>query len=77
VAGVVVNELVERLRNYAFEGDPPPKLLEEAADKLEKVEGEADTLAQEAARESARADAAETRVEELEPTIPPDFLNMP
>lgn len=52
-------------------------LMRRAADELEKVEGEADQLAQDAARESARADAAETRVEELEPTLPPDYLNMP
>lgn len=48
-----------------------------APELLGKVEREADTLAQEAAREADRANAAEARAEELEPTIPPDFLNMP
>lgn len=46
-------------------------LMQSAARELETVEAEADKLAHEAAREAARAEKAE------EPTIPPDFLNMP
>jgi hypothetical protein len=79
VAGVVVSELTRALREeskqvtYTTARD----LMQQAADALEKVEGEADMLAHEAAREADRANAAEARVEELEPTLPPDFLNMP
>jgi len=65
------------VKHFPLGGDLAEAAKRYAPELLGKVEREADALAQEAARESARADAAETRVEELEPTIPPDFLNMP
>lgn len=49
-------------------------LMLRAADELEKVEDEADKLAHEAARESARADAAEKAKPSVEVH---DYLNMP
>jgi hypothetical protein len=76
---VGMSELSRELREAAEEGArgyfPSLGLLQRAADELEKIEQEADTLAHEAAREAARADKAEEAMRE--PTYPPDFLNMP
>lgn len=65
------------VRHFPLGGDLAEAAKRYAPELLGKVEREADQLAHDAAAEGARADAAEARAEELEPTIPPDFLNMP
>lgn len=60
-----IHNIVSRLRAVGGQ------LQTEAADALEELEREADKLAHECAKEAARADKAE------QPSIPPDFLNMP
>lgn len=70
-------EARELAKHFPLGGDLAAAARRYAPELLGKVEREADQLAQEAAREADRANAAEARVEELEPTIPPDYLNMP
>lgn len=65
------------VKHFPLGGDLAAAARAYAPELLGEVEREATQLAHEAARESARAAAAEKRVEELEPTIPPDYLNMP
>lgn len=65
-------EALELVKHFPLGGDLEAAARRYAPELLGKVEREADQLAQEAANESARADAAETRVEELDA-----FLNMP
>lgn len=64
-------------KHFPLGGDLAEAAKRYAPELLGKVEREANELAQEAAREGARADKAEATLEEREPTIPPDFLNMP
>lgn len=63
-----VHDIVRRLRAVGGQ------LQTDAADALESLESEADKLAHEAARESARADKAEKSPPTIEVS---DFLNMP
>lgn len=60
------------VKHFPLGGDLAAAARGYAPEMLGKVEREADELAQEAARESARADEAERG-----PTIPPDYLNFP
>jgi regulator of protease activity HflC (stomatin/prohibitin superfamily) len=62
------------LKHFPLGGDLEHAARAYAPELLGKVEREADELAQEAARESARANAAEAK---KAAEIPPDFLNMP
>lgn len=61
-------------KHFPLGGDLETAAKRYAPELLGKVEREADTLAHEAARESARANEAESREAGL---VPPDFLNMP
>lgn len=65
------------VRHFPLGGDLAAAARSYAPELLGEVEREATQLAHEAARESARADKAEARAEELEPTMPPDYLNIP
>lgn len=60
------------IRHFPLGGDLEAAAKAYAPELLGKVEREADQLAQEAARESARADAAEARFADI-----PDSLNIP
>jgi hypothetical protein len=73
-AGPVRQEARDIVKHFPLGGDLADAAKRYAPELLGKVEREADQLAQEAARESARADAAER---DTAPTIPPDYLNMP
>lgn len=65
------------VKHFPLGGDLAEAAKRYAPELLGKVEREADQLAHEAASQSARADRAEAALAEREPTIPPDFLNMP
>ena len=70
----VREEARDIVKHFPLGGDLAAAAKRYAPEQLGKVEREADQLAHEAARESARADAAETT---REPKLPIDFLNMP
>lgn len=65
------------VKHFPLGGDLEHAAKSYAPALLGEVEREANQLAQEAAREADRADKAERSAAVAEPTIPPDYLNMP
>lgn len=65
------------VRHFPLGGDLTEAAKRHAPELLGKVEREANQLAHEAAKESARADAAEEALAEGARPIPEYFLNMP
>lgn len=74
---VTREEARDIVKHFPLGGDLEEAAKRYAPEQLGKAEREADQLAQEAARESARADRAERAYAESVPTIPPDNLNIP
>lgn len=72
---VAQKEARDILRHFPLGGDLEAAAQRYAPELLGKVSREADQLAQEAAREASRADAAEKQLDPV-PTIPP-YLNVP
>lgn len=64
------------VKHFPLGGDLEAAAKSYAPELLGKVEREANQLAQEAAREAARADKAESALAEYT-AIPPDYLNVP